>query len=153
MTQLELADAREIEAQHQVLFATLHAIEEILPYALTCQRRPRPLAAIRLLLRRLADQLHDHFEAEERDDAFGRIAAAEPRLAPRIDRLLRDHRELRLLVAAVLVQARSSDEEEVWRSVSRGFWLIRERLAWHEREENELVFQLHHLDLGQSIGG
>jgi hypothetical protein len=145
-------DAREIEAQHERLFATLHAIEELLPYAISCLDRPRPLGAARLLLDRLADQLRIHFSAEECDEYFGRIAAGEPRLARRTEELLRDHREILALAAALTEEACRSDADAAWRRVSRTFWQLRERLAWHEREENDLVFQLHHVDLGQSEG-
>jgi D-serine deaminase-like pyridoxal phosphate-dependent protein len=142
-------DAREVEAQHENLFATLRALEEILPYATACRDRPRPLAAARSLFDRLAEQLEVHFAAEERDEYFGRIAAADPRLARRIAELLRDHGVLRTLAAALNDAARRSDEETAWVATSRAFWQLRERLAWHEREENDLVFELHQVDLGQ----
>lgn len=152
MVDPELA-APEIEAQHDSLFRTILGLEEILPYAMACRDRPRPLGAARALLERLAEQLQMHFAAEERDEHFGRMAAHSPRLARRIEALLRDHRELRALATGLIEEARRSDDESVWRSATRTFWQLRERLAWHERDENELVFEVHQVDLGHGAGG
>ncbi len=147
------ADPGEIQAQHELLFATLHALEEVLPYAAACGERPRPLTAACTLLERLAAQLSVHFAAEEREDRFGRISASDARLARKIARLVRDHRELEALAANLLEQARGSETEETWKQVSRRFWALRERLAWHEREENDLAFEAFQVDVGESAGG
>lgn len=146
-------DVHEIKVQHEILFETLHAIEAVLPDTGQGRDRPRVLRAARALLQQLADQLQVHFATEERNEYFGRSAACDPRLAPRIEQLLRDHRELLELARCLAREARQSDGGVVWVRLSRTFWLLRERLAWHEREENELSFQLHHVDVGESAGG
>ena len=146
-------DQAEIAAQHEVLLSTVRALEEVLPHTGPCHGGPRPLAAARALLERLAEQLHVHFAAEECDAHFGRIARSEPRLAHKIEELLQDHRQLRALAVTLAEDARHSDEDAAWVRATRTFWQLRERLAWHEREENELVFQLHQVDLGHGAGG
>jgi len=142
-----------IARQHERLFETVRSIEEMLPIVAQRNEAKALQHALRSLLDYLSDQLHQHFAAEEQDDYFPRIAAREPRLARKVAELVRDHVELRALAAGLAEQGRKAHRSSDWAQISLQFWQLRERLAWHEREENEVAFQVHNVDLGAASDG
>ena len=146
---MQTIDATEIRHQHQQLAATLEAVHEVLACIESDGRLTRPATAGWLLLQSLRDRLADHFALEEDGGYFAQASAEAPHLTRGIEELQLDHRDLSTRaeqLADLAVAAR--DDAPLWKRAREDFDQLRQLLLDHEQREDDLIFQLHQVDLG-----
>jgi hypothetical protein len=85
----------------------------------------------------------------ENASLLSEIAAEEPRLVPRIDRLRRQHRDLRASVQAVLDEVGSGSRNDVDSAdIRERVAEIARRLRHHRAQEADLIYEAVNINLG-----
>ena len=87
-----------------------------------------------------------HFAAEERSGILERAAAFEPRFARRVERLRREHRQLRELADRLVAEAAGTGRVRI----HARFVAFRRLLRDHEQAEGEVLQRAYLEDLGGS---
>jgi iron-sulfur cluster repair protein YtfE (RIC family) len=132
-----------IRRQHQQLQSLLEAISNRFQYE---QKPTRNLVS---LLNALAVHLQMHFEFEESDGYFSSLSSITPRITSTVEKLLREHEEMREKIDALVAMAR--DDFATARDTSdlaEQFSQFRDQLSNHEHEENKLIQDVYNVDIG-----
>jgi len=132
-----------IRRQHQQLHSLMEAISNRFEY------EKKPSRNLVSLLNALAVHLQMHFEFEESDGYFSSLSSTTPRLTSTVEKLLREHEEMREKMDALVAMAR--DDFAAARDtthLAEQFSLFRDQLSHHEHEENKLIQDVYNVDIG-----
>jgi hypothetical protein len=100
------------------------------------------------LMKQLLDELKTHFKLEEVEGVFDQIEHDAPQLSHEVHQLRVEHVEL-LAEAENLVQlAQKVADPALRRQFQHLFQRFRDRMAYHESQENHLVQRAYCVDLG-----
>lgn len=129
--------------EHDHLLAAIHRLEAALASAATCQER---VWADRVAdeLKSVADVLQRHVtSAESPDGLLAELDKVSPRLEYRIERLRREHADLRTQLRALQqqIQHHGDDEKPDCQDIRRrAAWML-DALRHHQAQENDLIFE------------
>lgn len=138
-----LASANTIRQQHQRLHSLLEAIEN------RCRHERKPTRNLVSLLNALAVHLQTHFELEESDGYLSNLVKLSPGLSSAVERVLREHDDLLAEVNELVTMAREAFAcNHDTAGLAERFSKFKSKLSAHEQEENKLIQDTYHLDVG-----
>lgn len=130
---------------HRALKDLLARVEEALA------EKTASIAEVSALLGRLGDQLVKHFELEEAGGYFAEALEHAPRLISRANDLMNQHPKM---TARARELAEAADPEQApdawWQQTAERFKAFQEELLKHERNEDGLIQEVYHRDLGEN---
>ena len=112
-------------------------------------RRDKSRAEVLECLRRLQEELREHFEHEEAGGYFHEVIEIAPRFKPRLDALLAQHPDLKHRLDQLQRTAeREPVDDDWWHAVTEEFALFYDELDQHERGETEMLQDAYTRDVG-----
>jgi len=131
-------------AKHEELRALIVAIGEAL------QRRSATIDEVSDMLAKLGDRLVKRFAMEEDGGYFAEAIMHAPQLVAKANALLAQHPKMRALAEnlALHVQGRNDASDDWWPRTAELFNAFCVEFARHERQENVLIQEAYHQDIG-----
>ncbi|MGO8753528.1 MAG: hemerythrin domain-containing protein [Thermoguttaceae bacterium] len=140
---LEFEAFELVLAEHRELKGLLGKIDQVLA------QRTATVAEISDLLAQLGDRLVKHFATEEDGSYFGEALLHAPQLVSKANELLAQHPKMRLQANHMLLQIKTSSENEDWWQRTRQLFLeFRTELLRHENREDRMLQEAYGQDLG-----
>jgi len=140
----ELRAHQENLAKHQELKALIVAIDEAL------QRRSATIDEVSRMLAMLGDRLVKRFALEEDGGYFAEAIVHAPQLVSKANALLAQHPKMHILAKNLVLDAPAGDDQsdDWWLRTAALFKAFREEFARHESQENVLIQEAYHQDIG-----
>jgi hemerythrin len=137
------APIEAVEEDHRQLKATLNEINK------SIGERSVPVERAKELLDGLCDRLENHFELEEKGGYFTEAIEHAPQLSGKADDLVDEHAELSECARKILESAPTEEGSDAWwQHIDEQFNKLRKELLTHERDEDRLIQEAYHRDLG-----
>ena len=137
---------------HQRIIESHRALKDLLArLEATLQQKAGTIAEASALLGQLGDRLVKHFEVEEAGGYFAEALEHAPRLICRANALMNQHPKMTAR-ARELAEAADPEQapDEWWRQTAERFKTFQEELFKHERNEDGLIQEVYHRDLGEN---
>ena len=141
----DLTHHQKLLDDHRELKALMERIDQVL------DTRSLTIAEAGKLLGELGDRLIKHFAFEEEGGYFGDALLQAPRLVSRANDLLAQHPKM-CRQADKLCQLAMAKEnsERWWQTTAERFRAFKEELLLHEQQENGLIQEAYHQDIGDN---
>ena len=135
---------RENVARYQEFKALLATVGEAL------QQRSATIDEVSHMLAQLGDRLVKHFAFEEDGGYFAEALLHAPQLVSKANALLAQHPKMCILAKSLAVDlhARKETSDDWWARTSELFQAFRDELMRHETQENVLLQDAYHQDIG-----
>jgi len=130
--------------EHAALRVSARRLESLLGSMARGRPERRETVIAQSLLATFRLRLFDHLTSEEGNRVLERAAAMEPRFGRRIERLRRQHAELRDHLDALVVEASRAD----WTRTHVGFVAFHRALRMHDQVENDVLQRTYLEDSG-----
>lgn len=131
--------------EHKNLKALLAQIEDAL------QTKSVSIDEVGRMLGELGDRLIRHFALEEQHSFFDDILTRAPRLVARANELLAQHPKMSRTADKLCQLASAKENAETWWQITaERFLQFKEELLLHEKEEDSLIQEVYHQDIGDN---
>jgi hemerythrin len=140
----DLKTYQENIARYQEFKALLATIDEVL------QQRSATIDQVSDMIAQLGDRLAKHFASEEDGGYFAEALSNAPQLVSKANALLAQHPKMCTLAESLAadLQARKGTSTDWWARTSELFQAFRDELMRHETQENGLLQDAYHQDIG-----